>query len=438
MGGAPTVEAIGRRFEELGLRPGDLILFCLPNGVPLLQHFFGVLLAGFVPALVAPGTPSVRLQELARLLSARAIAAPRLNPAALGATRKEALEPLEVALFENPAPSLTEPGEAVLLTSGTSGFASGCVFGIDQLLLNAERHAESIGQLPDDAVLVSLPLYYSFALVAQTLGTLVSGGRLVIDGPPFHAERYARTISEHGITISSLTPILARSLLQSDVALNGDLRVLTVGGDALAPEHVSRLLKRLPGKELYLTYGLTQAGPRVSTLAAHREPPFRFGSVGLPLAGTTVSLEQFGADGQLRQLLVSSKTVMRRRIGLVEGHSAPAGPLPGTVATGDIFEQDADGFLYFIGRISDFIIRRGEKISLAAIRRVAMQLPDVLAARTEIVRSETGEEDYELTLILSARRSDCADLLRRQLRQAEIPGAILTEVSEQALTRQHK
>jgi len=45
-----------------------------------------------------------------------------------------------------------------------------------------------------------------------------------------------------------------------------------VGGDSLAPEHVADLLRARPGRELYLTYGLTQAGARVSTLSAHAEP----------------------------------------------------------------------------------------------------------------------------------------------------------------------
>jgi long-chain acyl-CoA synthetase len=436
--GAPSFEAVGRRWEQLGLRPGDLVLLSVPNGIPLLDQFFGALLAGFVPALIAPGTPSSRTRELARVLRARAVAAPRVNLAALGAERKESMGPLEVALFEPHAPSLTQAGEVVLLTSGTSGFASGCVFGIEQLLLNAERHAASIGQRPDDTVLVSLPLYYSFALVAQALATFVCGGRLVIDGPPFHVERYARTISRYGVTISSLTPIPARSLLPADSLPAAGPRVLTVGGDALAAEDVSRLLALRPGKELYLTYGLTQAGPRVSTLAAHDASPDRYASVGRPLAGTTVALQPVDGDDGVQELQVSSATVMRRRIGLIEGRTGGDFPAPGTCCTGDVFEQDRDGYLFFRGRLSDFIIRQGEKICLAAVRRTAMQLPNVVHARTRVVQAEAGDEDFELTLYLSAPGSDCASLLRKQLRRSEMPMNIFVEASEKALARQHK
>jgi long-chain acyl-CoA synthetase len=438
VGGSLSFEAVGHRWAELGLRPGDLILLCMPNGIALLEQFFGALHAGFVPVLVAPNTPSTRMRELVHVLRARAVAAPRLNPTTLDAQGRGTVGGLEAGLFEDQAPSLTRPGEVVLLTSGTSGFSSGCVFGIEQLLLNAERHAESIGQHSEDTVLVNLPLHYSFALVAQTLATLVCGGRLVIDGPPFHAARYARTISQFGVTVSSLTPILVRSLLQADQALADGPRVLSIGGDSLAREDVSRLLQRRPGKELYLTYGLTQAGPRVTTLAAHTEPANRHNSVGRPLVGTVVSLEQIDDDASMKELKVSSATVMRRRIGLVEGRQPQDVSISRTVSTGDIFEEDADGYLYFHGRLSDFIIKKGEKICLSAVRRVAAQLPHVVHATTQIIRSETGEEDFELTLYLSTPRNDCADLLRTRLRRSEMPCNIHIEMSDRAIIRGHK
>src|SRR5262249_18147438 len=161
---------------------------------------------------------------------------------------------------------------------------------------NAARHADSIGQQPDDTVLISLPLHFSFALVAQALGTLGRGGQLVVAGPPFQHAAYAAMVAAHGVTVSALTPLLVRPLLQHRTPLPESLRVLGVGGDSLPAEHVGELLRLRPGGELYLTYGLTQAGPRVSTLAAHREPSSRHASVGLPIGGTAVSLADLG-DG---------------------------------------------------------------------------------------------------------------------------------------------
>src|ERR1700689_5165178 len=110
---------------------------------------------------------------------------------------------MQVAMFP-PAPEpAAAPGEVVLLTSGTSGFASGCVFDFEALLLNGKRHADSIGQRKDDVLLVSLPLHFSFALVAQALASLVCGNRLIISGPPFNVAAYQRTLENWGVTVSS-------------------------------------------------------------------------------------------------------------------------------------------------------------------------------------------------------------------------------------------
>jgi acyl-CoA synthetase (AMP-forming)/AMP-acid ligase II len=395
-------QSIAEGWLRIGLRPGDLVLLALPNGKELLKQFFGVILAQGVPALVTPMVPAARLRELAEEMGARAIGSLRLPASDLGAERVETLGPMSIAVFPAKPQPAAAAGEVVLLTSGTSGFSSGCVFDLEALLLNGQRHAESIGQAADDVVLVSLPLNFSFALVAQALASLVCGNRLVISGPPFNAAGYQQNLRDFEVTVTSLTPVLVRTLLQGDADFLHLPRVVSVGGDSLAPELVASLISRRPEKEVYLTYGLTQAGPRVSTLAAHAQPPKRYGSVGLPLAGTTVFLRETADSKGLKQLFVTSQTVMKRQIGRVEGRPNHEPVAPQTVATGDAFEQDEQGYLYFKGRLCDFINRKGEKISMAAVRRVAAQLPGVASARTRVIKHDDGSEDFDLELQLEA------------------------------------
>src|ERR1700677_1383575 len=73
-GGAPSCTSLARAWQGIGLRPGDVVLLCLPNGKELLNQFFGVLLAQGVPALVAPMTPAARLREISQAQGAWAIA----------------------------------------------------------------------------------------------------------------------------------------------------------------------------------------------------------------------------------------------------------------------------------------------------------------------------------------------------------------------------
>jgi acyl-CoA synthetase (AMP-forming)/AMP-acid ligase II len=427
---SPCCEFLGRAWQQLGLRPGDIVLLCLPNGRDLLNQFFGVLMAGGVPALVAPLTPVARLREIALVMGARAIGAFRLPAGELGASAYEVIGPIQVAMLPpTPEPSAA-PGEAIVLTSGTSGFASGCVFDFEALLLNGKRHAESIGQRKEDVVLVSLPLHFSFALVAQALASLVCGNRLVISGPPFNLSLYSRTLHEYGVTISSLTPVLIRSLLHADVNFLSELRVLTVGGDALEPDLVARLVEYRRGADLYLTYGLTQAGPRVSTLAAHAETSRRYGSVGRPIEGTATFLRPTADGSGRKQLYVTSESVMKRPVGRVDGRLYHGLVGPQTIATGDAFEQDEQGYLFFKGRLCDFISRDGVKISLAGVRRAARQLSHVLSAKTTVIQYEDGSEDFDLELGLDSCANpamDAREMLRGLLIRGEMPRSIHVE-----------
>jgi acyl-CoA synthetase (AMP-forming)/AMP-acid ligase II len=326
------------------------------------------------------------------------------------------------------------------MTSGTSGVSSGCVFDVESILLNGSRHANAIGQRAEDTVLVSLPLFFSFALSAQALSSLTCGNRLVISGPPFSLVGYRKTLEDYGVTISSLTPMSVRSTLQTDPSAFADLRVLSVGGDALAPDLVARLVELRKGKDVYITYGLTQAGPRVSTLAAHAEPSSRYSSVGLAHEGTSVRLRPIEDGSGRKQLFVTSETVYKRSIGRVEGRSKNDLVGPHTIATGDWFDQDKDGYLYYKGRLSDFISRKGEKISLATVRRLAAELPHVVGAKTLVFKHADGTEDFDLELRVhaSAFTPGERDMLTNMLRRTEMPRAIRIEPASELDGQRYK
>src|SRR5258708_7677399 len=71
--GVPACASLAQAWRRRGLRPGDLVLLCLPNGAELLHQFFGVLTAGGVPALLPPMVPAARLREISQSMGARAV-----------------------------------------------------------------------------------------------------------------------------------------------------------------------------------------------------------------------------------------------------------------------------------------------------------------------------------------------------------------------------
>ncbi|SDM53267.1 class I adenylate-forming enzyme family protein [Allokutzneria albata] len=404
--------------EALRAEPGSVVVIALPNGIRTLRVFFAVHLAGLVPVLVSPSTPPARVWEVARYLGARALVRARIRPADFGEHEVSRHAGADVLRFTGHRLIRHEPGHVILMSSGTSGLATGCLHSMSALLRNARRHTASIGQTAEDTVLVNLPVYYSFALVAQVLSCLTAGSRLVLSGPPFTVTDYLNAVVQHDVSISSLTPILAKTVAATGEELPKPLRTLTVGGQALDPNYVSRLIKLNPDLGVYLTYGLTEAGPRVSTLAAHREPPHRFGTVGKPLDGVEVLVR--GSE-----LLVRSDTVYRERVG--EPAPSKRGELiePGLIATGDIGFVDDDGYVVVRGRSTDFAVVRGEKVSLAGVRRVAESLPHVVRAATRVGEDHgTVELDVYVDEVDLPTETEMHQRLRPLLTRNERPGVV--------------
>ncbi|KTS76475.1 coronafacic acid synthetase [Pseudomonas oryzihabitans] len=409
--------ALCEGLQRLGIKPGRAVLVALPNGTHFVALVFALLLLGAVPTPLPYAAPPGRIRRLATLLGADLLILPG-GAAVRPLDAREAGQlstALQWARLKDVSPLPYEPGEVVLLTSGTSGIFSGCVFDSAALLRNARRHAAAIGQSAADRLLINLPLFYSFAFVAQLFSSYALGNEVVLATPPFTPVHYHRLLQDFGITLSSLTPMMITALCAAgQEGLPPSLRRLTIGGDALPAELVPRLLARNPDLELYLTYGLTQAGPRVATLAAHLEPAERYASVGRPLP--EVEVELAGGPGACEgELLVVTDTAMQRRIRAGEATRLPA--LRGQkrlVTTGDLFHIDADGYLFFRQRNPTFVMRRGEKLCPRSICEIVESLPGIVSAQAWVQPS--ASPDDEVTLILDVQSQD-PDLDERTLRQ---------------------
>ncbi|MGG2464312.1 class I adenylate-forming enzyme family protein [Streptomyces sp. RGM 3693] len=421
--GAPAgVDDVLADLAGLGLAPGDAVVLCLANGVELLRVQLASLLLGLVPLAVPPSTPWQRVRALAGHVGAGVVVTTRLT----GTGPQVPVGGAFAVPTGHPATPYRS-GEILLSTSGTSGMFSACVHQVSSLLHNARLHAAATGITSADTLLVNLPLYYSYALVAQAFAAYVTKARVVLDGPPFSPVAYREVVTAHGVTHSAVTPTIARQLLADPGLMPRGLRVLGVGGDRLAPAEVADLLAARPSSELYLTYGLTEAGPRVSTLAAHAEPAHRYGSVGRPLPGVRASLR--AVQGDVGELVVESDTVLLRRVG---EHSGRVLLGPRTIATGDAFSID-DGYLTFHGRLSDFVVLRGEKVSLNTVRQAAHAIPGVVHCVPEVV-NEGGTQvlDVHLSVTDSLPGGEKAvrRLLNSQLLPAERPRAVFLSAAD--------
>ncbi|MDV9168539.1 class I adenylate-forming enzyme family protein [Streptomyces sp. W16] len=431
----PDFDTVMDEVRRLGIGPGRAVLVALPHGGQFLTVLLALLARGAVPILLPPSAPPSRIERMAQALGADVLVAPRIQADLAGGEPSHTIaRTIQLTFLRDLVTDSYLPGEIILLTSGTSGVFSGCLHRVDSLLRNAARHVRSIGQTSADRVLVNLPMHYSYAFVAQVLGTLVSGGTAVIAGPPFTPAHYERTLQDHQVTVSSLTPTLVESWRRVGRKLPAPLRALTVGGGGLDASSVANVLEHNPNLELYLTYGLTEAGPRVSTLAAHLEPPRRYSSVGLPLPGVRVRLRTDRPDDHVGELIVETDTGMLRRVGRRDESACPVGDGRTSISTGDIFAMDDDGYLFFRSRRPTYVISRGEKVSLRSVCEIAETLPGIRGAEAWTHESASGDVVFTLDVYCADDSIDEREVRRRLakvLLRSEQPAHLLIHPAAQ-------
>ncbi|MFD9410819.1 AMP-dependent synthetase/ligase [Streptomyces sp. NPDC059989] len=165
------------------------------------------------------------------------------------------------------------------------------------------------------------------ARVARRIGECVEGKR------PGLGLRAARALYE---------PLVYRRIR---AALGGRVRYILSGGSPLGRRLAAFYTGA--GVEVFEGYGLTET-TGASTVTHPARP--RLGTVGWPLPGTAVRIEEDG------EVLLGGRHVFAGY-----WNTAQAVPPGGWLATGDIGELDADGYLTITGRKKDLIITTGGK-----------------------------------------------------------------------------
>jgi long-chain acyl-CoA synthetase len=309
---SPKYDQLFEGYVRLGLQPGSAVLIFAPSSVEYLLHWIAALASGYVPCAIAPSAKVSFVSALQRSLKIAAIVGPQLDPARYQAKHFGRIGTFSAVVFDQIPPAY-EPFDVLILTTGTSGSQTACVHTVESLVCNANMTNKTLDITATDKQLCVLPLYHSYGLVTQSIGSIISGCELKIDGPPFNANRFPDLIRKEGISICGITPTIARSLLEKRTVLPA-LRSMSIGGDRISPEDVASLLSKPFINELYITYGLTEAGPRVSVLPAHIAPVEAYDSVGMAFSGVSTRIENPDATG-VGQLLVRTPSICRRKVG---------------------------------------------------------------------------------------------------------------------------
>ena len=402
------------------------IVVQLPNCWPFVVLTLACLRAGIVPVMALPAHRQHELAYLCEHSEARALAVPdvlrgfdhqQMAEELLAAS--PALEHILVAgqhvrhqdLTElcsesdsGAAPDPPDPaGVAVfLLSGGTTGLPKLIARTHNDYSYNARASARLCRLDQGTVYLVSLPASHNFPLACPgILGTLLSGGQVVMLGSPDPASAFA-AIEREGVTITAVVPAVAQRWLAhaTDQASRahgaGPLRtleILQVGGARLADEHARRI-KPVLGATLQQVFGMAEGLLNYTRLDDPDE--VICGTQGRPLSpGDEVRIVDADGhdlpDGQPGALLTRGPYTPRGYYRAPEQNARAFTP-DGWYASGDVVRRRPDGNLVVEGRDKDMINRGGEKISAEEVENLLYRMPGIAqVAAVAAPDAELGE-----------------------------------------------
>jgi len=390
-----------------GARPGDHVAVLLPNTLAAVVAPFALARLGAVMAPLNTRLPAGEVAwQVARADASALLVCECTEAQATGvppAVRRLAL-PADAAAFDAwararpPAPPLPPPPsdlnrvQAIIFTSGTTGYAKGAMVTFANHFWSAVGSAFRLGVHPHDRWLACLPLYHVGGLAILFRSCLYGTAVVLHDGFDVAAVRHS--LRHEGVTLVSLVPtILVRLLHEGFVGNEAPaLRLVLLGGAAAPAALLTEA--RAAGVPVAVTYGLTEAASQVATLlpaGAAAKP----GSTGRPLLFTDVAIAD--EDGRTLppntpgEIVVAGPTVMA---GYYRDEAATAAALRDSrLHTGDIGLLDADGDLWLLDRRADLIVSGGENVYPAEVERVLREHPAVaLAAVVGLPHPEWGQQ----------------------------------------------
>ncbi len=292
------------------------------------------------------------------------------------------------ARADPPGPVAIAPSEDVAVlqyTGGTTGTPKGAMLTHANLTANVRQMIECMTSLRrgEERVLGVLPMFHVFAMTC-VLNLAIEIGAEMLLLPRFELKQLLRTIAREKPTLFPAVPTIYTAINAASAKAKLDLRSirLCVCGGAPLPVDVRAKFQELTGCKLVEGYGLSEASPIVSC-----NPPdglIKDGSIGIPMAGTTVELRdptdpaRLVNPGDAGEVCVRGPQVMR---GYWNNPGETASVfIDGALRTGDIGRIDEDGYIFMLDRIKDVILCGGYNVYPRVVEEALYQHPAVAEA----------------------------------------------------------
>ncbi|HOX33043.1 MAG TPA: AMP-binding protein [Spirochaetales bacterium] len=390
--------------DEWGIGRGDRFAFLSRNRVELVDALFA---AGKLGAILVPYNVRLSVDELAALVAdegPRALFYEECFEQTVAQLRGKANIERYLRLGErrgSPAdeyaavesrpraepvscPGLSEDDIFMLIhTGGTTGIPKAAMLSHRCVLFNALSEIVTWRLTDADSSHILLPLFHTGGWNLLTIPLLVAGGRVILNRQ-FDPKQSIEVIQRERTTTVFGAATIFRMIQERPEFEKADFSSVRwmMAGAAPTPIQVMEAYwkREIP---FALGYGMTEAGPNNLSAPADQmsfgQMREKFASVGKPFFFAQMRIvDDEGRDvpaGQNGELIWSGPQIFS---GYWNKPEATRETLrEGWVYTGDIAAQDADGFVYIVGRKKNMYISGGENVFPPEIEKVLYEIPEI-------------------------------------------------------------
>mgnify|MGYP005990051245 FL=1 len=374
---------MAQKMAALGIEKGESVAIIHPNGREGLVATYATLYGGFRATMInlAAG-PDAIAYALDHSGARFAIVHQSQRETFANVAPKGVVELAPAMLTATADIADIGPDDHALLmyTSGTTGKPKGVVHSHSSLLAGGWTTAVAHGLSGDDRGFCVLPIYHINGLCVTVMGSLVSGGSLVMVSK-FSASKFWTQVAESKATWFSVVPTIISHLLHGAANPQPETRIRfgRSASSALAVETQSGFESRF-GVPIIETMGLTETAAQI--LSNPLPPGMR--KIGSPGVAFGNDVQILGADlaevprGNEGEIAVRGPNVMREYLSNPE---ATAATFSGDwLRTGDLGRMDVDGYVFVTGRLKELIIKGGENIAPREIDEVLYSHNDIVEA----------------------------------------------------------